>query len=50
MSDLTSCFECDATVPVDEWDDHECPNPDHDPFEPWMDPNTIDDSDEEWGA
>jgi hypothetical protein len=25
MTDLTTCFECDARVPVDQWRQHECP-------------------------
>jgi hypothetical protein len=51
MTDYTTCFECDASVPVNEWADHECPpDPDYDPAEPWMDDIWIDDSDEEVGA
>jgi hypothetical protein len=25
MTDFTTCFECDAQVPVDQWKQHECP-------------------------
>lgn len=52
MTELTTCFECEQTVPVDEFDDHECVTelPNYDPNEPWMDDIWIDDSDEEAGA
>ncbi|MFF2054143.1 hypothetical protein ACFVU2_21230 [Leifsonia sp. NPDC058194] len=47
MIELTTCFECDETVPADEWPDHTCPDPDHDPAEPWMDRDVWDEDDHE---
>ena len=44
IRELTRCFECGGDVPVEDWDDHECPTdelPGYDPAEPWMETNDF---------